>query len=61
MLGLRLRTGVELERLTQEGRAAARRHLELGMLEPDDHAQGRAVLTLRGRLMADPVTIDLAV
>lgn len=61
MLGLRLRTGVELERLTQEGRAAARRHLELGILEPDDHAQGRAVLTLRGRLMADPVTIDLAV
>lgn len=60
MLGLRLRTGVELARLTPEGRAAAERQLELGMLEPEDHAQGRAVLTLRGRLMADPVTIDLA-
>lgn len=60
MLGLRLRTGVELARLTDEGREAARRQLELGMLEPDDHAEGRAVLTLRGRLMADPVTVDLA-
>jgi oxygen-independent coproporphyrinogen-3 oxidase len=60
MLGLRLRTGVELDRLTPVGRAAAVRQLELGMLEPDEHAAGRAVLTLRGRLMADPVTIDLA-
>ncbi|MFT4049641.1 MAG: radical SAM family heme chaperone HemW [Solirubrobacterales bacterium] len=60
MLGLRLRTGVELARLTPEGRSAAQRQLELGMLEPDDHADGRAVLTLRGRLMADPVTIELA-
>lgn len=60
MLGLRLRTGVELAQLTDEGRAAAARQLELGMLEPDDHAGGRAVLTLRGRLMADPVTIELA-
>lgn len=60
MLGLRLRTGVELARLTEAGRLAARRQLELGMLEPADHADGRAVLTLRGRLMADPVTIDLA-
>jgi hypothetical protein len=25
-----------------------------------DDAAGRAVLTLRGRLLADPVTIDLA-
>lgn len=60
MLGLRLRTGVELSGLTDEGRAAAERQLELGMLEPEDHADGRAVLTLRGRLMADPVTIELS-
>lgn len=60
MLGLRLRTGVELARLTDAGRAAARRQLELGMLEPVEYADGRAVLTLRGRLMADPVTIELA-
>lgn len=60
MLGLRLRTGVALDQLTAEGRLAAKRQLELGMLEPSDHAAGRAVLTLRGRLMADPVTIELA-
>ncbi len=60
MLGLRLRTGIELERLTPEGRAAAARQLELGMLEPADYEEGNAVLTLRGRLMADQATIDLA-
>lgn len=60
MLGLRLRSGVELERLSAAGRAAAEHQLALGMLEPDDHADGRAVLTLRGRLMADAVTVDLA-
>jgi oxygen-independent coproporphyrinogen-3 oxidase len=60
MLGLRLREGVALDALTDDGRAAAERQLEEGMLEPDDHALGRAVLSLRGRLMADPVTIELA-
>ncbi len=60
MLGLRLREGVALDVLTDEGRAAARQHLATGMLEPDDHADGRAVLSLKGRLMADPVTVDLS-
>lgn len=60
MLGLRLRSGVGLDQLTPMGRAAAERHRDEGLLEPDDHAAGRAVLTLRGRLLADPVTIDLA-
>src|SRR4051812_21138228 len=60
MLGLRLRSGVTLDALTREGRAAARRHLAGGLLEPADHAAGRAVLTLRGRLLADPITVDLA-
>ncbi len=60
MLGLRLRSGVALDVLTDEGRAAAAEHLAGGLLEPADHAAGRAVLTLRGRLLADPVTIDLA-
>ncbi|MDA0179690.1 radical SAM family heme chaperone HemW [Solirubrobacter phytolaccae] len=60
MLGLRLRSGVALDQLTRQGRTAATRHLAEGLLEPDDHAAGRAVLTLRGRLLADPVTIDLA-
>lgn len=60
MLGLRLRSGVSLAELTDAGRSAADLQLAAGMLEPDDHAGGRAVLSLRGRLMADPVTIALA-
>lgn len=60
MLGLRLRGGVPLDVLTDEGRAAAEQNLKAGMLERADHAEGRAVLTLKGRLMADPVTVDLS-
>jgi oxygen-independent coproporphyrinogen-3 oxidase len=60
MLGLRLREGVALDALTENGRVAAKQHLAGGMLEPGDHEAGRAVLTLRGRLMADPVTVDLS-
>jgi oxygen-independent coproporphyrinogen-3 oxidase len=60
MLGLRLRSGVALGELTRNGQAAAERHLAEGLLEPADHAAGRAVLTLHGRLLADPVTVDLA-
>jgi putative oxygen-independent coproporphyrinogen III oxidase len=60
MLGLRLRSGVALRELTDAGAAAAERHVADGLLEPDDHAAGRAVLTLRGRLLADPVTLNLA-
>jgi oxygen-independent coproporphyrinogen-3 oxidase len=60
MLGLRLRQGVALDVLTEEGRAAAIKNLVAGLLEPGDHADGRAVLTLRGRLMADPVTVELS-
>jgi putative oxygen-independent coproporphyrinogen III oxidase len=60
MLGLRLRSGVALGELTPEGQAAAECHVAGGLLESADHAAGRAVLTLRGRLLADPVTLDLA-
>jgi oxygen-independent coproporphyrinogen-3 oxidase len=60
MLGLRLRSGVALDALTPHGRDAAQRHVADGLLEPADHAAGRAVLTLRGRLLADPVTLALA-
>jgi putative oxygen-independent coproporphyrinogen III oxidase len=60
MLGLRLRSGVALGGLTRDGRAAAERHVAGGLLEAADHAAGRAVLTVRGRLLADPVTVDLA-
>jgi oxygen-independent coproporphyrinogen-3 oxidase len=60
MLGLRLRSGVALGELTRTGQFAAQRHVAHGLLESADHAAGRAVLTLRGRLLADPVTLDLA-
>ncbi len=60
MLGLRLRAGIALTELTPRGRDAASRHVAGGLLEPADHASGRAVLTLHGRLLADPVTLDLA-
>ncbi len=60
MLGLRLRTGIALDELSADGRRAAARHLTGGLLEPVDYEAGRAVLTLKGRLLADPVTLDLA-
>ncbi len=60
MLGLRLAEGVPLDALTRAGARAARKHLDGGLLEPASFEAGHAVLTLRGRLLADPVTIDLA-
>lgn len=60
MLGLRLATGVPLAELGAAGRAAAERHVADGLLEDAAHAAGRAVLTRRGRLLADPVTLALA-
>ena len=41
------------------GAAAAERFVAEGLLEPAAHAAGRAVLTLRGRLLADAVVRDL--
>jgi oxygen-independent coproporphyrinogen-3 oxidase len=55
MLGLRLRDGVELSELDDTARAAASRAREDGLLEPDRLAQGRVVLSFRGRLLADAV------
>jgi putative oxygen-independent coproporphyrinogen III oxidase len=59
MLTLRLRSGLALAELSVAGRAAAGRAVTDGLLEPDMHAAGRAVLTLRGRLLADAVIRDL--
>jgi putative oxygen-independent coproporphyrinogen III oxidase len=55
MLQLRLATGLPLELLDGEGRAAAARAGEDGLLDPTALATGRAVLTRRGRLLADAV------
>jgi putative oxygen-independent coproporphyrinogen III oxidase len=59
MLGLRLRDGLPLSALSETGRERARDAVGRGLLEPTAHAQGRAVLTDRGRLLADGVVRDL--
>jgi oxygen-independent coproporphyrinogen-3 oxidase len=56
---VRLRDGLPLELLRPAGAAAAERFVGEGLLEPAAHAAGRAVLTLRGRLLADAVVRDL--
>ncbi|MEG3634004.1 radical SAM family heme chaperone HemW [Micromonospora palythoicola] len=59
MLRLRLAGGLPLDVLTDAGRAGAARALAAGLLAEPAHAAGRAVLTLRGRLLADAVVRDL--
>ncbi|MEV5211153.1 radical SAM family heme chaperone HemW [Micromonospora sp. NPDC053740] len=59
MLRLRLSSGLPLAVLDATGRAGAERALAGGLLAADEYAAGRAVLTLRGRLLADAVVRDL--
>jgi putative oxygen-independent coproporphyrinogen III oxidase len=59
MLGLRLREGLPLDALSATGRERARDSVARGLLEPGGHDAGRAVLTDRGRLLADAVIRDL--
>jgi putative oxygen-independent coproporphyrinogen III oxidase len=59
LLELRLVDGLPLDLLDADGRAGADRALADGLLEPAAHADGRAALTLRGRLLADAVVRDL--
>jgi len=59
LLELRLSDGCPLELLRPEGAQAAERALGDGLLEAAPYAEGRAVLTLRGRLLADAVVRDL--
>ena len=59
LLEVRLRDGLPLDVLHPAGTAAAARLVEQGLLEPEAAAAGRAVLTLRGRLLADAVVRDL--
>ena len=59
LLEVRLREGLPLEVLRRAGRAAAARFVGEGLLDGEAHAAGRAVLTLRGRLLADAVVRDL--
>jgi len=59
LLEVRLREGLPLDVLQPAGRAAAARYAAEGLLEPGAYETGRAVLTLRGRLLADAVVRDL--
>lgn len=59
LLELRLADGCPLDLLAPAGARAAARALEDGLLERAPYEAGRAVLTLRGRLLADAVVRDL--
>lgn len=59
LLAVRLREGLPLAELSAAGRDGARRAVDDGRLESAAHEDGRAALTLRGRLLADAVVRDL--
>lgn len=59
LLELRLREGVPLSLLREAGLAASRRAVSEGLLQEGPYEAGSAVLTLRGRLLADAVVRDL--
>jgi putative oxygen-independent coproporphyrinogen III oxidase len=59
MLRLRLAEGLPLSTLDDAGREAGRRALDDGLLDRGGYSSGLAVLTLRGRLLADAVVRDL--
>ncbi|WCB92140.1 Heme chaperone HemW [Baekduia alba] len=61
MLGVRLKEGLALEGLNGHARGVAAQLAADGLLQDDPLTRdGRAVLTLRGRLLADRVTLALA-
>ncbi|GAA2032188.1 radical SAM family heme chaperone HemW [Catenulispora yoronensis] len=59
LLELRLESGCDLSLLRPAGRKAAIRAGAEGLLDPASLAKGFAVLTLKGRLLADAVVRDL--
>ncbi len=59
MLGLRTRTGIALDVLSDHGQQRAEEAVTYGLLDRDAYADDRAALTLRGRLLADAVVRDL--
>ncbi|PRY02684.1 radical SAM family heme chaperone HemW [Allonocardiopsis opalescens] len=59
LLELRLAEGIPLELLAPDGRRAAARAVADGLLAAGPHTRGRAVLTTRGRLLADAVVREL--
>lgn len=59
MLRLRMVEGLPLSSLDSAGLKAATRSVDDGLLDAQSHARGWAVLTLRGRLLADGIVRDL--
>jgi len=59
LLRLRLADGLALSGLDAAGQGGAERALADGLLDPAAYRSRRAVLTLRGRLLADAVVRDL--
>ena len=59
MLQLRLSEGLDVGELDAAGRLAAQLEVSAGLLDPAAFERGRAVLTLRGRLLADGVVARL--
>ena len=59
LLRVRLREGLPLGLLTPTGLAVAARAVTDGLAEGPAYADGRLVLTLRGRLLADALVRDL--
>ncbi|MER7669750.1 radical SAM family heme chaperone HemW [Kitasatospora sp. NPDC096128] len=59
LLELRLADGIPLDLLAEAGRRAAAKALADGLLAEESYRQGRATLTLQGRLLADAVVRDL--
>ena len=59
LLRLRLREGLPLDRLTGAGLAEAWAAADEGLLDPETLDAGTAVLTQRGRLLADGIAVRL--
>jgi oxygen-independent coproporphyrinogen-3 oxidase len=59
LLELRLAGGLPVDVLDEYGAKAANRAVEDGLADAEALAEGRVVLTLRGRLLADAVVRDL--
>jgi oxygen-independent coproporphyrinogen-3 oxidase len=59
LLRLRLDDGLDLGILTGAGVQTARQAADDGLLDTVRLAGGRAVLTLRGRLLADGIALQL--
>jgi putative oxygen-independent coproporphyrinogen III oxidase len=59
LLRVRLRSGLRLAGLSDQGRQAASVARRDGLVDPDRHDAGTLVLTLRGRLLADAVAREI--